>query len=85
MKRHFTPGNKANIKPLIYDAYLGKDVYCNCIQQQANVIKQGLNDPSQTTNMRISQLVTNSLGGRIVFGNSNKLDYEIIKPLRNKF
>jgi hypothetical protein len=70
---------------------------CGCIPPRANKIMQGYNQPGTTNNMRISQLVTSSLGGRIVFGNNNQpleLDYlggregqpgGSFKPLRNRF
>jgi hypothetical protein len=70
---------------------------CLCFQQRANNIKQGYNDPSQTTNIRISQILTGTLGGRTTFGNFNRAvnvnhlgGWEgqpggLPKPLRNKF
>jgi len=69
---------------------------CGCIQQQSNSIKQGLNNPSQSKNIRISQILTRSLGGKITFGNGNGvgngncyksdvINYLGGKPLRNKF
>jgi hypothetical protein len=69
---------------------------CGCIPQRANIIKQGLNDPSQSENVRISQILTRSLGGKIQFGNLNTSfvigggGWEgqpggLPKPLRNKF
>ena len=70
---------------------------CGCIQQRANLIKQGWNDPSQTENNRISQILTWTLGGRTTFGNFNRpveLNYlggwegqpgGLPKPPRNKF
>ena len=70
---------------------------CGCIQQRANLIKQGWNDPSQTENNRISQILTGTLGGRTTFGNFNRpveLNYlggwegqpgGLPKPPRNKF
>lgn len=76
---------------------LGQDYLCNCIQQRANNIKQGWNDPSQTENKRISQTLTGTLGGKITFGNNNKpvtINYlggwegqpgGQFRPLRNKF
>ena len=108
----FTPGNKGNLrlfmnkeyilqsdKPYLneYVNYIKEKLICGCIQQQANKLKQGWNDPSQTENTRISQALTGTLGGRITFGNNNKpiiLNYlggyegqsgGIPKPLRNKF
>jgi len=44
---------------------------CGCIQQRANLIKQGWNDPTQTENARISNILTGTLGGRTTFGNMN--------------
>ena len=70
---------------------------CGCIQQRANLIKQGWNNPSQTENNRISQILTGTLGGRTTFGNFNRpveLNYlggwegqpgGLPKPPRNKF
>lgn len=42
---------------------------CGCIQQKANLIKQGWNDPSQTENNRVSRILTGTLGGKTTFGN----------------
>jgi hypothetical protein len=70
---------------------------CGCIPPRANPIKQGWNDPSQTENKRISQILTGSLGGRTTYGNCNnpvKTNYlggwegqpgGLPRPLRNKF
>ena len=70
---------------------------CRCIQQQANPIKQGYNNPSQSENTRIAQAITRSLGGRLTYGNSYKpvtLNYlgglegqpgGLPRPLRNRF
>ena len=44
---------------------------CGCIQQRANNLKQGYNDPTQVENRRIAQALSSSLGGRITFGNFN--------------
>ncbi len=82
----------------VYDEIAG-DFLCNCITSKSNLNKQGWNDPSQTENMRISQILTGTLGGRTTFGNGN-LNNPIRlnelggwygqpggspKPLRNKF
>jgi hypothetical protein len=70
---------------------------CGCIQQRANNIKQGWNDPSQTENNRISQAITGTLGGRTTYGNFYKpvtINYlggwegqpgGSPRPLRNRF
>jgi hypothetical protein len=105
INNRFTPGNKANLRAYInrafirqyYNSQADKDSLCGCIQQKANSVKQGWNDPSQTENTRISQALTGTLGGKITFGNGNKpvvINYlggtegqsgGIPKPLRNKF
>ena len=76
---------------------LTNDDICGCIRQNANAVKQGWNDPSQSENTRISQAITGTLGGRITFGNNNKpaiINYlggwegqpgGQFTPLRNKF
>ena len=76
---------------------LASDELCGCIQNKANNIKQGWNDPSQTENTRIAQAVTGTLGGRVTFGNNNTpvtLNYlggwagqpgGQFRPIRNKF
>ena len=70
---------------------------CNCVQQQAHVVKTGWNDPTQTESARISSLANTNLGGKLTFGNSGipvKIDYlgsvegqpgGSIRPLRNRF
>jgi len=106
INNRFTPGNKAILRAYINRAFIrqyynsqadNSDSLCGCIQQKANSIKQGWNDPSQTENTRISQALTGTLGGKITFGNGNKpvvINYlggtegqsgGIPKPLRNKF
>jgi hypothetical protein len=73
------------------------DFLCLCLKDKANNIKQGWNDPSQTENTRISQILTGTLGGRTTFGNDNMPIFmnELggwhgqpggsFKPPRNKF
>jgi hypothetical protein len=48
------------------------DYFCVCAENRANKIKQGWNDPSQTQNQRISQIITGTLGGKTTFGNFNR-------------
>ena len=101
----FTPGNKANLRLFINRQIIKqfnnitKDDQCSlgCLQTKTNLTKQGYNDPSQTDNMRISQILTGTLGGRTTFGNFNRpveLNYlggwegqpgGLPKPPRNKF
>ena len=109
----FTPGNKANLRLFMNKAFIRQyhqhfdtintgsrvadEQLCRCIQNKSNSIKQGWNDPSQTENKRISQILTGTLGGKTTFGNNNKpilLNYlggyegqsgGLPKPPRNKF
>jgi hypothetical protein len=103
------PGNKRHLRRLIdYNSKIaflnlgskvvgGNDYFCECFQDKVNRMKQGYNDPMQTNSERISQLTTNTLGGRTTFGNFNvpaKITYlggiegqpgGIPRPPRNKF
>lgn len=115
----FTPGNKANLRLFMNQAFIRQyyqafnttqtfdninnadditqGTLCGCIPPQANPVKQGWNDPSQTENTRISQAITGTLGGKITYGNFNKpiiLNYlggregqpgGSPRPLRNRF
>ena len=104
------PGNKRHLKRLIeYNSRIAffnleskivggnPDYFCQCFQDKVNRMKQGYNDPMQTNSERVSQLTTNSLGGRTTFGNFNvpaKITYlggiegqpgGIPRPPRNTF
>jgi len=46
--------------------------FCECYQNKVNFTIQGYNDTSQSIYMRVSQLVTLPLGGRVVFGDFGK-------------
>ena len=108
----FTPGNKGNLRLFINKAFINQyykqfntnqnydninNGYDITEGERANLIKQGWNDPSQTENNRISQILTGTLGGRTTFGNFNRpveLNYlggwegqpgGLPKPPRNKF
>ena len=54
--------NKVNIEYL-----------CLCAEAHstADIRLNGFNNSSQSNNMRISQVITNNLGGRTTFGNTN--------------
>jgi hypothetical protein len=70
---------------------------CQCTPFQANALKQGYNDPSQTQNRRFASILTGTLGGRTTYGNLNRpvtVNYlgswegqpgGSFRPLRNKF
>jgi hypothetical protein len=70
MSRRFIPGGSHPrfTKLYTYTVYKNYDT-CNCIQEKANQIKTGWNDASQTENDRITQILSNNLGGKITFGN----------------
>jgi len=77
--------------------YITQGTLCGCIEQRANNIKQGYNDPSQTENNRVARAITGTLGGRITYGNFYKpvtINYlggwegqpgGLPRPLRNRF
>jgi hypothetical protein len=70
---------------------------CLCGTFRANNLKQGYNDPSQTTNMRYRAYASGILGGKPTFGNLNtpqQLNYlggwegqpgGSFRPIRNTF
>jgi hypothetical protein len=65
----FIPGSKPKFNKLYnYVIYKNYDE-CACIQEKVNTIKTGYNNPLQTENDRISQTISNNLGGKITFGN----------------
>ena len=93
----FLPGSKPKFNKIYtYTIYKNYDT-CTCIQEKVNTIKSGYNNPLQTENVRISQLLQNSLGGKITFGNlgiPSKVNYlgrvegqpgGSLQALRNKF
>ena len=105
------PGNKRHLRRLIdYNSKIAfynleskivgngdPDYFCECFQDKVNRMKQGYNDPMQTNSERVSQVTTNTLGGRTTFGNFNvpaKITYlggiegqpgGIPRPPRNTF
>lgn len=104
----FTPGNKGNLRLFMNKAFISQyyqnnnnnfyqEKICGCAQDKTTSVKQGWNDSAQTENMRISQSLTGTLGGKTTFGNFNKpvtLNYiggwegqpgGTPKPLRNTF
>jgi hypothetical protein len=93
----FFPGSKPRIKKLYTYNIYSEYPTCECIQEKAQKIKTGYNNPTQTENQRISQILSNTLGGRITYGNVG-IPVEInylgrqeghlggsLTPLRNKF
>ena len=77
MSLSFTPGKKTHLRRLIeYQSKLESQstggnayIYCNCFTERFDKQYNGLNNPFQTENQRISQILTNTLGGRLTFGN----------------
>jgi hypothetical protein len=100
----FRPGNKSNMRKIIDKMALCTDSSCQdifnkclCFTDKVDKTNTGYTDSSQTQNGRITQLVTQSLGGRTTFGNiglrTNNTYLGGIegqpggspRPLRNKF
>lgn len=67
-RNYFVAGKRAHLKRLLEYQSINPDYFCQCFKEKYNLAKQGFNDPSQTNNMRIAQMLTNNLNGRIVFG-----------------
>jgi len=59
------------------------DYFCECFQEKVGFNQSSTRDSQQSSNMRISALMTTPLGGRIVFGQG------FVKPVvfgpHNKF
>lgn len=97
MNQSFIPGSRPRFKKVYTYTIFKNYNTCNCIQQKVNNVKTGWNDPIQTENMRISQILSNNLGGKVTWGNygiSAKVNYlgrvegqagGSLKPLRNQF
>jgi len=108
----FTPGNKANMRQSLHNQRLAHESnetlnseikliseldMCECLKFRANNLKQGWNDPTQSENIRISQVINNSLGGKTMFGNFNTPRVVFLnggaegqpggmpRPIKNKF
>ena len=104
-RNYFNPGNSRGTTPQLrkllnyyyYDETARNNCNYTCFNDKVYQLKQGYKDPSQTRNQRISQLMSNTLGGVTVFGN-NGVPISITylggvegqsggspRPLRNKF
>jgi hypothetical protein len=94
----YVPARKAHIRKLIERQYLNilddTDFYCECQRPERVLNKQGYNDSTITNNMRIAQIISSNLGGRITFGDASNINYlggiegqpgGLPRPLRNKF
>jgi len=97
MNQYFIPEARPRFKKVYTYTVFDKYSTCQCIQQKVNNVKSGGNDPTQTENMRIGQILSNNLGGKITWGNFGTpvaLNYlgraegqpgGSLKPLRNRF
>ena len=97
MTLSFIPGRQGNIKKLYTYTVFNEFDTCACIQEKVNQIKTGWNDPLQPENLRISNILSNNLGGKITWGNFGvpaKVNYlgrvegqpgGGARPLKNKF
>lgn len=59
------------------------DYFCTCFQEKVNSATSGYRDSQQSQGMRISSLVSNTLGGQTVFGQGYV--EPVVLPLRNRF
>lgn len=95
----YIPGNNSTFKLILKKSRYSSDKInqCVCPQPNFNKFKQGWNDPMQTENVRISNMLKGTLGGKITFGNNgNPVTVNYLgnwegqpggqtTPLRNKF
>ena len=93
----FFPGRRHRFKKLYTYNIYSEVQACNCIQEPVGKLKYGYKDSTQTENGRISQILSNNLGGRTTFGNFGNpvpINYlgrqeghqgGSLAPLRNKF
>jgi hypothetical protein len=100
----FRPGKKSNLREIInrllLQQYYGNENYdqsCGCIPEKVSNINYGWNNPFQNKNIKISQMLSRTLGGKTTFGDHNKpivLNYlggregqpgGLPRPLRNNF
>jgi hypothetical protein len=95
----YTPARKAHIRKLLErELYNDPNFSCTCSPVEIfTQSKQGYTDSTITNNMRVAQIISSSLGGRITFGNfgeSAQLTYlggiegqpgGLPRPLRNRF
>jgi hypothetical protein len=98
LRQYYANFNNTSITDNINNADdITESSLCSCTGFRANPVKQGYNDPSQTENNRIAQILTGTLGGRTTYGNFNQPVFTtylggwegqpggLPKPLRNKF
>ena len=65
----FFPGRRHRFKKLYTYNIYSEVLTCNCIQEPVGLLKNSYKDSTQTENGRISQILSNNLGGRTTFGN----------------
>lgn len=97
MKQRFTPGSKSTILKMITSQINGDYSKCRCIPEQYYKTNTAMNTPLQSNTIRRSNILSNSLGGKIQFGNNgNPVVTDSLGnvagqpgggrfPLRNKF
>jgi hypothetical protein len=100
----YVPARKAHIRKLIerenLNIYNDSNLSCECPQPEKIIENnQGYVESTISNNMRISQIISSNLGGRITFGNLNNNNNSFVsylggiegqpggvpRPLRNKF
>jgi len=65
----FIPGRYQNIRKIHKYYIYRNNVACNCIQNKITTLNTSTNNKSETENERISQIISNNLGGKITYGN----------------
>ena len=97
MSLTFYPGSKPRFNKIYTYTIYQQYPTCACIQEKVSNFKSGYNNPTQSENMRVAQLLSNNLGGRITWGNRGipaEVNYlgrvegqpgGSLQPLRNKF
>lgn len=70
MKQRFTPGSKSTILKMISSQINGDYSKCRCIPEEYHKTNTAMNIPLQSNVTRISNILSNSLGGKVQFGNN---------------
>jgi hypothetical protein len=92
---NFTPGNKAHLKKMLNNEYYkeiarlqgrivsgDEDYFCECFVDKATPGHYGNTTISE--NMRIAQVINNSRGGRVQFGNQNSAHITFLNQIEGQ-
>lgn len=69
--KHFTPGKKSSgtRKLINYNAKTQQDVVCNCFAEESKKFTSQGSNSNTSRAQRISQVINNTVGGSVQFGN----------------